>query len=60
MDFAALGVTNREPVFLVEKRKTARIKVVNKSQGKLIANLSSPLCLYFYYMVLSRSFLEML
>lgn len=48
-----------EPVFLIQKRKTARIKDVNKSQGKLTANLSSLVCLYFYYMVLSRSFLEM-
>ena len=48
-----------EPVFLVQKRKTARIKDVNKSQEKCIANLSSLACLYFYYMVLSRSFLEM-
>lgn len=48
-----------EPVFLIQKRKTARIKDVNKSQGKLIANLSSLVWLYFYYKVLSRSFLEM-
>lgn len=47
------------PVFLIQKRKTARIKDVNKSQGKLIANLSSLVWLYFYYKVLSRSFLEM-
>jgi len=48
-----------EPMFLVQKRKTARIKDVNKRHGKLIANLSSLVCLYFYYKVLSRSFLEM-
>lgn len=48
-----------EPVFLIQKRKTARIKDVDNSQGKLIANLSSLVCLYFCYMVLSRSFLEM-
>lgn len=48
-----------EPVFLIQKRKTARIKDVNKSQGKLTANLSSLVWLYFYYKVLSRSFLEM-
>lgn len=49
-----------EPVFFIQKRKAARTKDVNKSQGKLIANLSSLLCLYCYHMVLSRSYLEML
>lgn len=44
----------------LSERKTARIKDVNKSQGKFIANLASLVCLYFYYMALSRSFLEML
>lgn len=34
-------------------------KDVNKSQGKLIANLASLICLYFYYTALSRSFSEM-
>lgn len=48
-----------DSVFLVQKRKAARIKDVNKSQGKLIANISSLVCLYFYYTVLSRSFLDM-